>query len=791
MTFNPITRRRFLVIAGAAGGTGLCSSRALEVPEIAPQPYFANVSRALDALARLGAPVTLADQQQIVALRNQNDNDAVTESERILERYTLARVHVESNGYAYATVGGAQRTLVEQGWRLFLVRIFNPESSTNKLNLVLGGVWAGQLPPTLSPSASRESVPYTLNVAPDIEKAWVVAQLDDTTSMQGALSGFAIEYRVIQLYSRTRGHNRQEFYFLTATDRLANLAAKWRYRRGVALDFDCLPSRDVTLRIRDADGPACMASLVIRDQFNRVYPPQVMRLAPDMRFQRHIYRGDGETVRLPDGEYTVESTRGPEYLRHIQKVVVGETGRLFGIRLKRWIDPARWGWYSGDTHIHAAGCSHYAQQQEGVAPATVIRHVRGEGLSIAEVLTWGPGWYYQKQFFTGRAESPPAALEHPELQLANHTNLQPHALPRDAETLLRYDVEVSGFPSSHCGHLALLRLKEQDYPATRTIQDWPSFNLPILSWAKAQGAVVGYAHCGQGMSVNADDALPNYGIPRFDGPGAHEAIVDVTHGCVDFLAGCNGNPVAELNVWYHMLNCGFRLAMLGETDYPCIDDERPGVGRTYVQLDRRPVDNSGYESWILGLQKGRLYCGDGRSHFLEFTVHGDSSNGNVLLRAPGRLLVRALVAARLEPEPLRDRLDLSQRLNGWHIENARIGETREVPVELIVNGLPLDRVTLVADGTPQAIEFSVHLARSSWIALRILPSAHTHPIFAEVGGRPIRASKRSARWCRACVDKLWEVNSSFIRESEQAAATGAFDHARQAYDGILRECEVE
>ena len=29
-----------------------------------------------------------------------------------------------------------------------------------------------------------------------------------------------------------------------------------------------------------------------------------------------------------------------------------------------------------------------------------------------------------------------------------------------------YDVEVSGFPSSHAGHLCLLRLKEDDYPGT-------------------------------------------------------------------------------------------------------------------------------------------------------------------------------------------------------------------------------------------------------------------------------------------------------------------------------------
>jgi hypothetical protein len=238
---------------------------------------------------------------------------------------------------------------------------------------------------------------------------------------------------------------------------------------------------------------------------------------------------------------------------------------------------------------------------------------------LVKVLTWGPDWYYQKQFFTARAISPAATLENPELQAANNVNWEPRATPRDDEGLLRYDVEVSGFQSSLCGHLVLLRLKEQDYPGTKVIEDWPSWNLPILIWAKGQSATVGYAHCALGMVVGSTD-LPNYEIPPFDSIGTNEAIVDITHGVTDFLSGCNLFPLAELNAWYHLLNCGFRLALVGETDYPCVTGERPGVGRTYVRLDRRPVSDAGYNAWIDGLRQGRLYCGDGRSHILDFRV---------------------------------------------------------------------------------------------------------------------------------------------------------------------------
>jgi hypothetical protein len=281
-----------------------------------------------------------------------------------------------------------------------------------------------------------------------------------------------------------------------------------------------------------------------------------------------------------------------------------------------------------------------------------------------------------------------------------------------------------------------------------------------------------------------------------DGIGTQEAIVDVTHGVVDFLSGCDTAPVAELNAWYHMLNCGYRLAMVGETDFPCITGDRVGVGRSYVKLDKRPVGDPGYEAWVHSLQLGRLYCGDGRSHFLEFAVNSlASGDADVELAAPGAVEVTATVVARIEPEPTEETKAICLRGSrpgswGWHLERSRIGETRTVPVELVVNGAAVDRATMIADGTPQPVRFRAQIARSSWVALRIMPSGHTHPVFVKVGGKPIRASRRSAQWCRSSVDKLWDVKAPFMREGERPAAAEAFDHARAAYERIAGECEA-
>jgi hypothetical protein len=419
----------------------------------------------------------------------------------------------------------------------------------------------------------------------------------------------------------------------------------------------------------------------------------------------------------------------------------------------------------------------------------MLRQISGEALDLGAVLNWGPGFEYQKQFFSGHTQ-------HDQAMSAAKTEA-PAVLP-----LVRYDVEVSGFPSSHCGHLVLLRLKQDRYPAANSIDDWPSWNLPILRWAKAQGGITGYAHIAHGLVVDTTE-LPNYVMPPFNSMGANEFLVDVTYpGTIDFLSGCDLWPFAELNIWYHALNCGFRTAFAGETDFPCITDECVGGGRSYVRLGGgAPHGDDGYSAWLEGLVTRDAYFGDGRSHLFDIQVtpstpRGDGSRGRDLtMLSTGAITVTATAVARLSPEPdarLRAIAVASPYVKPyWHIERARLGSSRRVAVELIVNGQPVGRTEIAADGTPQPVRFTHTLDRSSWIALRILPSSHTNPVFVEIAGKPVRSSCRSAEWCRKAVDVLWEQKRTRIRPAELGAAAEAYDHARAAYEAILRECIQE
>ena len=110
-----------------------------------------------------------------------------------------------------------------------------------------------------------------------------------------------------------------------------------------------------------------------------------------------------------------------------------------------------------------------------------------------------------------------------------------------------------------------------------------------------------------------------------------------------------------------------------------------------------------------------------------------------------------------------------------------------MPVEIILNGQPVATAEIVADGKTRSLSFDVDVPYSSWVAVRILPSAHTNPVFVHVGDKPVRASRRSAEWCRRAVDICWNSKKGLIREAEQAAAKSAYDRAAQAYEKILSD----
>src|SRR5947209_8624900 len=109
-------------------------------------------------------------------------------------------------------------------------------------------------------------------------------------------------------------------------------------------------------------------------------------------------------------------------------------------------------------------------------------HVKGESLNVGCNLTWGPCYEFQRQFFEPTINKISEPL-----------------------TVIKYDIEVSGFGSQALGHVCLLNLRDQTYPGSdgSKTKGWPTWTTPVMRWVKSQGGVTGYAHSANGLQVDA------------------------------------------------------------------------------------------------------------------------------------------------------------------------------------------------------------------------------------------------------------------------------------------------
>ncbi len=722
------------------------------------QPFEDQVNRLQMALEFLGQPLPQQDKEQIrAAFAREGKQSAVAAVEAILDKYALVIVTMSAESRVSVKRGSAPADLIQDGARLFLVKVINQAGVTSPLAIESPNTGPVYIPSTSAPE------PATHITMADVRSRWAdISLFSRSPMMDERLSGFPVEYRILIISSRDAGQRAGQLSF-----NVGQGSQDVGFLNELSILFKIAPAHSITLHVLDENGKPTMGSFVFRDALGHIYPNPAKRLAPDFYFQPQVYRADGDSIQLPPGTYTATFTGGPEFISGSQQfIVTGNKPEDLTFRLNRWINPAKYSWYSGDDHIHPAGCSHYENPTEGVDPKSMERQVLGEHLNVGAALVWGPCFYYQSHFFRGREDDPSST----------------------AHSLLHYDLEVSGFPSSHAGHLVLMNMKNIMFPGTKRIEQWPTWDLPVLRWAKSQGGISGFAHSGWGLAVTSKD-LPNYMIPSFDSIGANEYIVDVTYpDTVDFISAGDTPYIWELNIWYHTLNVGFRTRLSGETDFPCIYDSKVGEGRTYAKIQDRLT----YENYIRAVRNGAAYVSDGRSHLIDFSVNGTgvgTHNSQVDLAAPGNVQISVTAVAYLPEKPVNaaiSQVPYSQKPY-WDIERARIGTTRTVPVEIVVNGEPVARREITADGSPQKLNFNVPISKSSWVAVRILPSSHTNAVFVLVDGKPIRASRRSAEWCLRSVNQCWSQKAPKISPQEMPEAIKAYEHARDVYKQLISE----
>jgi len=791
--------------------------------EVEGQPLAANVLRVIQALEFLGAPLPASEVASLNSAANERNSELIQE---LLDPHALFVVEINPEARVKVSRGLGKAELQQGAFKPVLIKVHNQSTSTRQLEInspQSGPSYAGVAKLSMD-RQQQQRLRENENEFGRTDR-FLELEMFHQPPMTRNLSGLKIEYAIGLIYSSESGKREATIAF-----DIGEGTQDLGFRGELPVLFDIRRAIAVSLSVEDYDGQPATGRFMFLDRAGHVYPPQARRLAPDLFFQKQIYRHDGESVFLPPGELTMYYGRGPEY-RWLQRAVTipNSPEHTIKVRLERWINPMEQGYYAGDHHIHAAGCAHYQSPTQGVMAKDMFRQVAGEGLNVGCILTWGPCFDFQKNFFDSK--------------------IDPVSLPL---TVLKYDIEVSGFGSQALGHVCLLNLQQQIYPGAIGSKDWPTWTTPVLRWAKSQGAVTGYAHSGSGLQVRpeaaagrlvasldidqdeyiseteanagllpevftradenrdrrlsrreliqsvdrAADQLPNLAIPELNSVGAQEIFVTTALGLCDFISAMDTARLLEWNCWYHLLNCGFPLKVSGETDFPCMSGTRVGQGRVYVQLGR--VDRVDFSSWCKGLADGRSYVSDGYAHALEFRANDRNVGETVELPESGIVKINATVA--FSPEtPIETAYGGILPVGGMRLVGDTVnkhepastqGDSRNVgmrTVELVMNGKPVMAREVAADGQKHLLEFELKVDRSSWIALRHFPQMHTNPINIIVGGKPIRASRSSAQWCIECIEQLWSVRGKSIAAEDRGVARATFDQAIQTYRQIALE----
>ena len=308
----------------------------------------------------------------------------------------------------------------------------------------------------------------------------------------------------------------------------------------------------------------------------------------------YFYADGSFSVDLPRGQADVRVERGTEYAPLHVTVSVPLRGTVnLSLPLQRWIRLEDQGWYPGNTHIHYR--EYETRPEERLRFDTEVEDLT---VTVVSVLQQQELAYASNRFPVGR-------MDHP---------TRPHwVLDVGEET--RHNA-ILGDSSSGYGHVMLVRLQEQVEPLSRGVlvddsdPDYPPL-IDACDTARAQGGVVIWCHNGWGMEAPIAASLQ-----RIDALNLFDPYWLDT----------------EYDLWYHLLNCGFKLpASTGSDWYVC------SANRVYTHLEQ----SFSYDSWLETLTAGRSYITNGP--VLELSVEGQPPGQVLDLRARQPKQVRAEV----------------------------------------------------------------------------------------------------------------------------------------------------
>ncbi|HKZ72893.1 MAG TPA: CehA/McbA family metallohydrolase [Steroidobacteraceae bacterium] len=480
--------------------------------------------------------------------------------------------------------------------------------------------------------------------------------------------------------------------------RVPVVARKRQYLRGMAT---------LSVTLRDERGQPLSGRVMVLADDGRYYAPDEARLHGDDSFDRsgqrqenrYFHCSDHCSLTVPAGTVKLTVMSGFERLPVEHDLAIPAAGREMSVRLAPQTLPQKFGEHtSADLHVHMNYGGHYRQQLAGLAA-----QAQAEDLDVVYNLIVNKEQRIPDvaEFATGPRQIGPTTI-----------------------------FQAQEFHTSYWGHLALLHLEDHlllpdfgSYRHTALGSPYPH-NGAIADLAHEQHALVGYVHPYDWRIEPDKEKSLTHALP-----------VDVALGKVDYLEVVSfADPRATAEVWYRLLNLGFRLPAAAGTDamtnYASLRGP-VGLNRIYLATsDRSPA--------ALGaaVRAGRGFATN--APLLGLRVEG-AAPGDTVQLAPGQRSVRVEAAVR-SIVPLSD-------------------------IELVLNGRVVRRLRADRSGRLADFEGEVGVPASGWLLLRaahtaphalvqdLYPYGTTNPVWIEAATPPPAAAE-DARYFVRWIDRM-------------------------------------